>query len=413
MPKKASELSSLAVRNLKRPGHYSVGGVAGLALQITNSGARSWVLRVCVGSRRRDMGLGGFPDVGLAEARDKARAARALVEQGTDPIMQRQQARSALAAQQAAQKTFEQSAIAFIDAKSAQWSNAKHVAQWTNTLKTYAFPVMGKLLVRDVALPHVLQVLEPLWPTKTETATRVRARIEAILDWATVHRHREGPNPARWRGHLDKILPTPGKVAPVQHHPALPIDSVPAFMKALRSQSGTAPRVLEFAILTAARSGEVRGANWSEVDLHAAEWIVPAERMKAGREHRVALSAAAVQLLKSVSRADSVDLIFPSPKGKALSDMALLAVMRRMKVNAVPHGFRSTFKDWASERTTYPAEPVEMALAHKVPDKVEAAYRRGDLLEKRRRLMEEWGKFCASNKQHAAKRGKEQIIAPS
>jgi integrase len=395
MPKKAAELGALQVKRLSKPGLHFVGGVAGLALQVAPGGARTWVLRATVGAKRREMGLGGYPDVELTQAREKARAARALIDQGLDPIMERQQAKSALAALQAAQKTFSQCAREYIDAKSAEWSNPKHASQWTNTLETYASPTLGQLLVSDIGLPQVLGVLKPIWQTKTETAVRVRGRIEAVLDWAAVHHYRQGPNPARWKGHLDKILAAPTKVTKVQHHKALDVRAVPAFMASLRAQSGIGARALEFAILTASRSGEVRGATWSEIDLGAAEWVVPAERMKAGREHRVPLSKPALALLRSLPRIDESELVFPSSKNTPLSDMTLLAVMRRMEVDAVPHGFRSSFKDWATERTGYPREAVEMALAHAIGDKVEAAYRRGDLFDMRRRLMDEWAKFCA------------------
>lgn len=397
MPKKAAELTALQVRRLTQPGHHAVGGVAGLALQVAPGGARTWILRVTIGNKRRDMGLGGFPDVELAQAREKARAARALVEQGVDPIAQRRQAKSALIAQRAAQKSFKQCAVAFIDAKSAEWSNTKHVQQWQNTLETYAYPVLGDLLVSDIGLPQVLEVLKPIWSTKTETATRVRGRIESILDWATVHHYRQGLNPARWRGHLDKILPTPTKVAQVKHHKALPIDAVPAFVAKLQAHTSLGARALHFAILTAARSGEVRGATWAEIDMDKAVWTVPADRMKAGKEHRVPLSQPALALLEALPRLEGTYLVFPSTKQGVLSDMTLLAVMRRMEVDAVPHGFRSTFKDWATERTTYSREAVEMSLAHAIGDKVEAAYRRGDLFQKRRDLMDDWAQFCCAS----------------
>ncbi|TFZ05042.1 tyrosine-type recombinase/integrase [Ramlibacter rhizophilus] len=396
MPRKAPELSALHVRRLTQPGLHAVGGVAGLCLQVAPGGARTWILRVSIAGKRRDMGLGGYPDVELGQAREKARAARALVEQGIDPILQRQQAKSALVAQRAAQKTFQQCARAYIDAKSPEWSNPKHASQWTNTLETYAYPVMGELLVGDVALPQVLDVLRPIWQVKTETAVRLRGRIEAVLDWATVHRYREGPNPARWKGHLDKLLAAPTKVAKVQHHKALPADAVPDFFGALRQQTGLGARALEFAILTASRSGEVRGATWGEISLDKAEWLIPADRMKAGKEHRVPLSMPALELLRRLERVEGSDLVFPSKTLTSLSDMTLLAVMRRMAVDAVPHGFRSSFKDWATERTSYSREAVEMALAHAIGDKVEAAYRRGDLFETRRRLMDDWARFCGT-----------------
>ncbi len=394
MPRKARELSALEVSRLKAPGLHAVGGVAGLHLQVTESGARTWVLRFAIAGKRRDMGLGGFPDVTLAIAREKARDARAKLDDGIDPILQRQEAKSALRASAAAAKTFAQCVTGYVDAKSAEWKNAKHRQQWSNTLKEYAEPIIGQLLVRDVTLAHVLKILEPIWTTKTETASRVRGRLESVLSWATVRGYRSGENPARWRGHLDKLLAAPKKAAKVKHHPALDVDAVPGFISALRQQSGTGARALEFAILTGARSGEVRGATWAEVDPEAGVWTVPGERMKAGKEHRVPLSPAAVKLLRALPRIAGTNLVFPSSRSAPLSDMTLSAVLRRMEVHAVPHGFRSTFRDWAAERTSYPADMAEMALAHAISDKVEAAYRRGDMFEKRRRMMRDWAKFC-------------------
>lgn len=396
MPRKAKELSALEVNRLKAPGLHFVGGVAGLALQVAPGGARTWVLRFAIAGKRRDMGLGGFPDVTLAGAREKAREARAKADQGIDPILQRQEAKSALRATAAAAKTFAECTRGYVDAKSAEWRNDKHRQQWSNTLEQYADPVIGQLLVRDVTLAHVLKILEPIWAEKTATASRLRGRIESVLNWATVRGYRSGENPARWRGHLDKLLAAPTKVSRVAHHAALGVSELPGFMAALRQQKGNGARALELVILTAARSGDVRGASWTEFDLDAGIWTVPGERMKAGKEHRVPLSPAAVKLLRGLTKIDGTNLIFPSTKKTPLSDMTLTAVLRRMGVDAVPHGFRSTFKDWASERTSYPGEMSEMALAHAIGDKVEAAYRRGDLFEKRRRMMNDWAKFCAT-----------------
>lgn len=394
MPKKALELSALAVSRLKAPGLHAAGGVSGLHLQITKSGARSWILRAMVGSKRRDIGLGGFPDVTLAMAREKAREAKEKISQGIDPIEESRALRSALIASQVAAKTFGECALAYIAAKESEWTNPKHGKQWLATLETYAFPTMRDLLVRDVALPHITSVLEPIWTTKTETATRVRGRMESILDWATVREYRSGENPARWRGHLETLLAKPSKVAKVEHHAALDLNALPGFISAIRNAGGMGAKALEFVVLTAARSGEVRGAKWSEFDMEAGVWTIPAERMKARKEHRVPLSPQAIKLLTGLARMEKVEYVFFAARGGMLSDMTLSAVMRRMKLDAVPHGFRSTFRDWAAERTAYPSEVVEMALAHTIENKVEAAYRRGDLFEKRRRLMDDWANFC-------------------
>jgi integrase len=396
MPKKAAELGPLQVSRLKEPGAYAVGGVAGLMLKISDSGARSWILRAMVGGKRRDMGLGGYPDVTLAQARDSARRARDQIRSGGDPIQERQAARSASAAAKAKAKTFDQCVGALIKAKSAEWKNAKHRAQWKSTLDLYASPKIGRVLVQDVELSHVLAVLEAdsLWTTKTETASRLRGRIETVLDWATARGYRTGDNPARWRGHLDQLLARPRKIKKVVHHPALEIDKLSAFMVNLRKMEGLGARALEFAVLTAARSGEVRGAKWPEIDLDGKTWTVPADRMKAKKEHRVPLSKQAVELLKALPKVEGTDYLFPGRGPKPLSDMSLTACMRRMNLEAVPHGFRSTFRDWASERTSYPREMAEMALAHTIESAVEAAYRRGDLLAKRTSMMQAWADFC-------------------
>jgi integrase len=396
MGRKAVELKPMSVARLAKPGIHAVGGVSGLVLQVLPTGGRTWLLRAMVGGKRRYMGLGGYPDVPLADAREAARAARTMIRAGIDPIEEARAARSQLKAARAAALTFAECAGKYIRAHEPSWSNAKHAAQWTSTLETYAYPMMGTLLVRDVGVAHVLAVLEPIWSTKAETASRVRQRIEAVLDWAAARTYRDKDNPARWKGHLDKLLPARSKVAKVEHHAALPVADVGAFMVALRNQQGMGARALEFAILTAARSGEVRGATWGEIDRKAGVWTLPAERMKAGREHRVPLSDAALELLDALPCIAGDELLFPAPRGKQLSDMTLTAVLRRMKVPAVPHGFRSTFRDWAADRTNYPRDVAEMALAHAIGDKVEAAYRRGDLFEKRRAMMAEWAHFLAA-----------------
>jgi len=393
MGRKAIERGALWVSKLNKSGMHFVGGVDGLAIQGFESGARTWILRVMVGGKRRDMGLGGYPDVTLAGAREAARIARDKIRNGIDPIEEGRAARSALAASRASAMTFEQCALAYIAVKEAEWANAKHGQQWRNTLETYAYPVFGKLLARDVGQTHVLKILEPIWSTKTETATRLRGRIESVLDWATVRGYREGDNPARWKGHLDKLLAMPGKIKNVEHLAALPYTDIGAFMAELRKQEGMGAKALQFAILTAARSGEVRGASWSEIDLVEKAWVIPAERMKMKREHRVPLPGEVIALLKAMPLIGGTDLLFPNNKGTALSDMTLTAVLRRMGREVTAHGFRSTFRDWAAERTNYPRDVCEMALAHAIGDKVEAAYRRGDLIEKRTRLMHDWAKF--------------------
>lgn len=399
MPRRAKELTALEVKRLQAPGLHFVGTVPGLALQITTSGARSWILRLAVAGRRREMGLGNFPGVTLAQAHEKAREARALLSKGVDPIEDARAKLSALAAAAALAVDFDHCAEQYIKDHAAGWKNAKHAQQFKNTLEQYASPVMGKLLVKDIQLAHVLKVLQPIWKTKTETASRVRGRIETVLDWATTRGYREGLNPARWRGHLDNLLPAPSRVAKVKHHTALPVAEVGEFMTRLRNCEGAGALALEFAILTAARSGEVRGATVQEIDFKSRIWILPADRMKGGREHRVPLTDEALAVIEKgaqLPRPEPTDLLFPAPRGGQLSDMTLTAVLRRLKVKAVPHGFRSTFKDWASERTSYPNEMSEMALAHAIGDKTEAAYRRGDMFEKRRHMMADWAKFLAA-----------------
>jgi integrase len=434
MPKIAKELSALAVSRLSEPGLHAVGVIAGLHLQVQASTARSWVLRAVVGGKRRDIGLGAYPGVTLAQARDKARSGRELIQQGIDPVEHSRAAKSALKAAQAKAVTFRQVAVAYIDAHEAGWKNDKHGQQWRNTLDTYAYPVMGDLLVRDVEKEHVLEVLRPIWTEKNETASRLRSRMELVLSYAMQAGYRpEGLNPARWKGGLDKLLPKPSKVARVENHPALPAALAAAFVSEQHEAQGlgawalqlailTATRSgevrgatwgeMQFAILTATRSGEVRGATWGEIDLTGKVWTIPADRMKARREHRVPLSSAAVKLLKALPRfeaeAGQPEYLFPAARGGQLSDMTLSAVVRRMNsrtrkphwVDAqgrpvVPHGFRSTFRDWVAEHTSYPNEVAEMALAHTIGNKAEAAYRRGDLFEKRRRLMDEWAAFLS------------------
>ena len=403
MPKIARELSAIEVSRLKAPGLVSVGGVPGLSLQITPTGARSWILRVMVGALRRDMGLGAYPGVTLAQAREKAREARQAIDQGHDPVLTRERAKSLLRAEQASAVTFEDAAIKFIATKSGEWKNKKHAAQWAATLQTYAFPVIGKMHVQDIRQTHILAILEPIWTTKTETATRVRGRIENIWDSAKTRGHFTGENPARWHGHLDSLLTAPKKTTAVKHHPAVAIDDAPAFYANLQKREGISARALEFTLLTAARSGETRGATWAEIDLEKALWTVPANRMKAGVEHSVPLSDSAIKVLNALPRFDDCEIVFPAPRKGQLSDMALTQVMRRMELESVPHGLRSTFRDWAGEKTNFPRDLCEAALAHALADTVEAAYRRGTMIEKRRNMMQAWSKFLTTPQSKSSK----------
>lgn len=387
-------LSSLGVARLKKPGRYCDGG--GLYLQVSMARTRSWVYRFRRKGRLREMGLGPLHVLSLADARETASRYRKMVFEGIDPIDARRAERAQQCATAARSRTFDECSKAFIKANRAGWKNEKHAVQWENTLATYASPVIGSLPARDIDTAPIVRVLEPIWQTKPETASRVRGRIESVLDWATVHRYREGENPARWKGHLDKIFPARTKVRKVQHYTALPYAQAAAFMKALRAQEGLAARALELLVLNAARTSEVLGAVRSEFDLHAATWTVPAGRMKAERPHRIPLSGAALALVRSLLDGTDGELVFPgAKKGKSLSSMAMLTVLRRMKrAGLTVHGFRSTFRDWAAECTTYPNEVAEMALAHTVDDKVEAAYRRGDMFLRRKQMMDDWAAYC-------------------
>ena len=396
MPKKARELSAIQVKRLTAPGFYAVGGVAGLYLQVKESRARSWILRTTIGDRRRDIGLGGFPDVPLTSAREAARHDRELIRQGFDPIEERKSRRLSLIGDRAKQMTFRQAAAACHQKKTPEFKSRKHAADWINSIDRYANPIIGDLPVQSVELAHVVSVLDPIWKSKTETATRVRQRIESILAWATVSSYRSGDNPARWKGNLEHALPKPSKIRKVKHFPALPWQEVGAFMVNLRKRQGMAARALEFSILTVARSGEVRLATWDEIDLDAKLWTVPAERMKAGKGHRVPLSTAALKILKSLPRFEGSPYVFASTRGGALSDMSISAVCRRMQVNAVPHGFRSSFKDWCRSSTAFADEVSELVLAHVSSDATRAAYARDELLPKRTKLMSAWAKFCAA-----------------
>ena len=342
------------------------------------------------------MGLGPFHTVSLAEARAKAKECRLTLRDGKDPLELRKAVRLAEALNRARMVTFDQCAAAFIAAHRDSWRNPKHASQWENTLATYASPIIGTLPVAEVDTPLVVKVLSPIWNTKTETAVRLRGRIENILDWATVSKYRIGDNPARWRGHLENLLADPNKIAPVEHHPALPWQEIGTFIAELRKCEGIASRAVEFLILTGLRSGSVRGARWDEIDLDTRVWTVPGTRMKHGKEFRVPLSSAALALLDNMPRAS--EFVFPGRKAdRPQSDMTLTAVLRRMGRDDITiHGFRSTFRDWCSEclSNSFPHEVIEQALAHTLPNKVEAAYRRGDLLAKRAMLMQAWADYC-------------------
>jgi integrase len=382
MTKQLHKLSAREAATLTIPGRHSDGG--GLYLSISPSGARSWVFIWKLAGKRREMGLGSLREVPLAKARQRAAEARQLLADGVDPLASRVKAKV---------MTFGEAADALIESMSPSWRNEVHRAQWTMTLTVYCEPLRSKS-VADIGTEDVLKVLLPLWATRTETASRLRGRIERVMDFARARGQRSGENPARWRGHLSAILPKRAKLTR-GHHRAMLFDEVPAFVASLREREGIAPRALEFVILTAARSGEVLGAQWDEFDLEARVWTVPAARMKGGREHRVPLSARVVEMLRGMEQMRFSEYVFPGARrGHPLSAMSLKMVLHRMKVDTTVHGFRSAFRDWAGERTTFPREVAEAALAHLVGDAVERAYRRGDALEKRRHLMDAWAAFC-------------------
>ena len=383
MAREIGRLTALDVKRASKRGYYHDGG--GLYLAIDRSGNRSWIFRYGAQGRRHH-GLGPFPDVSLAEAREKAEECRKLRREGRDPIAEKRARKAALLAETAKQITFERTADTYITDHHPAWKNPKNEQQWRNTLLTYAYPVIGKLPVSAIDTALVMRVLQPIWEKKPETASRVRMRIERILGWETVHGYRKGDNPAHWNGHLEHLLPAQGKIAPVVHHGALPFAEVPTFIAELQERNGSAA-AFEFLILTVARTSEALGATWDEFDLKACLWAVPASRMKSGREHRVPLSARAIQIFDSSPRTGKR----PFP----YSNMTFLQTLKRMKRNGITaHGFRSSFRDWAAETHDASRDVVEMALAHAVSDKTEAAYRRGDLFAKRRKLMDDWSVFC-------------------
>jgi len=353
-------------------------------------------LRAVVASKRRDIGMGSYPALSLAAARVKAQQYRETIQQGQDPVAVKELARRALRTERARSVRFIDFAKLYLKSHAAGWRNPKHGAQWVSTLESYVYPVLGTMTVAEIETPAVLRVLQPIWHTKTETASRVRGRIEAILDAATAQGLREGPNPARWKGHLALTLPARSKIAPRQHQKAVPIAEVPTFYRKVSELEGVGAVALRFLLLTCTRSSETRAAQWDEFDLKRGIWTIPAERMKANREHRVPLSDAVVDILGTLPSREG--LLFPGVKGKPLSDMTLTAVMRRMNMDAVPHGLRSSFRTWAADFTNYSREVCEQCLAHTTGSQVELAYQRSDLFEKRRQVMEEWATFVLSKR---------------
>ncbi|MFC4953128.1 tyrosine-type recombinase/integrase [Acinetobacter puyangensis] len=419
MPKKAKELSAMSVAKLKENGRHAVGGVDGLHLRIVNN-SRAWVLRVVVGQRandygelknhRRDIGLGSYPEVSLAEAREKARELKKQIRDGVDPLHEKQQRLNELRIQKQREKTFQECAQIVFANKARELSNAKHATQWASTIETYVFPTLGNRIIGTITKADIASVLEPIWIKKNETAKRIRGRLENIFDYAKAMEYVSGDNPAAWKGNLEPIL---GKLKrEVKSLPSLPYTDISKFMQHLQTKGGIAAKALEFAILTACRSGEIFGATWDEINFESKVWTIPKERMKAGKEHQVPLSDPAIAILKSLELNKSLGkYIFVAPRGGMLSDMSITSLIRRMhaeqlekddigyidpKQNRIitTHGFRSTFRDWSADKTEYPREVCEHVLAHKLPDDVEAAYLRGAYLERRKALMADWAKFC-------------------
>ncbi|WP_066548949.1 MULTISPECIES: tyrosine-type recombinase/integrase [unclassified Sphingomonas] len=380
-----NKLSATQAAKVTKPGRHSDGG--GLYLFVDQHGRRRWIFMYARDGKRTELGLGGGRDLSLANARAEAAKLREILAMGGDPKSER--------AKDERIPTFGECADAYVEAMTPSWRNAKHAAQWTMTLTKYAKPIRSKP-VDAIGTEDVLEVLQSLWKRTPETAERLRGRIENVLDAAKAKGYRSGENPARWRGHLDQLLPKRQRLSR-GHHAALPYDATPDFMADLRGRSAVAARALEFTILTAARSAEVLGAQWNEIDTEKKVWIIPARRMKAGREHRVPLSPQAMEIVEAMAKLGTEGHLFPgAEKGKPLSSMAMAMLLRRMKAEITVHGFRSTFRDWASETTGFPHEVCEIALAHSIGNKAEAAYRRGDLLEKRRYLMEAWAGHCFS-----------------
>jgi integrase len=395
MAKSTHRLNAIKAANVKAVGMHPDG--AGLYLKVDKGGSKSWVFRYMFDRRQRYLGLGSAISVSLATARSLAGNARRQLELGLDPIEAKRAAEREAAAEKARAMTFKECAEAYMEAHEPSWKNAKHREQWHSTLRRFLYPKFGGVAVSSVTTDLVLEAVQPIWLSMPETASRVRGRIEVIIDWAKARGAFSGENPARWRGHLANLLPKPSKVANVEHHAAMQFDDLPPFMSELRAATGLTSRALEFTILTAARTTEALGAQWSEFDLEKKIWTVPAGRMKAGKEHRVPLSPRAVEIVKELETIKRNEFVFPGEKlGRHLSNMSMLMLLRRMKRGELTvHGFRSTFRDWAAETTSFPNFIVEMALAHAIESKVEGAYRRGDLLEKRRVLMVAWDRYCA------------------
>ena len=386
-------MTAIEVKRLTKAGRHAVGTVSGLLLVVKPSGARSWMIRTMVGEKRKSIGLGAYPEVSLSIAHEKARVVKALIEKGIDPIAEKKARKVALKKKSMQTVSFSEAARQCHKKKALEFTNAKHIDDWISSINRYADPVVGHLPVSEIDLPEILAILKPIWTEKTDTANRLRLRIEQVLNWATVSGYRQGENPARWKGHLSEILPKPNKIKKKTHFKALPWNEIGAFMVELRKRPAMAARALEWIIFTVCRSSEVRGATWNEIDLLNKVWIIPAERMKMKQEHRVPLCQDAVKLLENIPRFKGSNYLFTAPRGGPLSDMSISMLCRRMKVEAVPHGFRSTFKDWCSETTSFPDMVSEMALAHSVGNEVEKAYRRGDLFDKRMRLMGVWSEY--------------------
>jgi integrase len=395
MSRVKNKLTARTVETKKAPGYYSDGG--NLYLRVSSNLTKTWAFYYKKEGKRTEMGLGSVSNVTLEQARKKATELRKQLANGIDPLSERQRQDRERKAQLAKAMTFQQCAEAYISAHRAGWKNPKHIQQWQNTLAQYVFPVFGDLDVKAIDTGLITKCLEPIWLTRNETAGRVRGRIECVLDWAAARKYRAGENPARWRGHLDKLLAKPSKIQKTEHHSALPYIELNSFIEQLRQQEGIAAKCLEFTILTAARTGETIGATWDEINLNAKIWTIPADRMKASREHRVPLNRPALNILKEMAAVRLNNYVFPGTK-KGLSNMAMLAVLKRMdRADITVHGFRSSFRDWAAETTAYPGEVVEMALAHAIKNLTEAAYRRGDLLDKRSQLMTDWARYCTES----------------